>query len=101
MISYEVNRPGDPEQQQARTRRSFERAMELSQGLSVAPLVTYAEAVALPQADHVEFQRLLEEALAIDTDAAPDLRLSNLVLQRRARWLLGRLDELFLLPETD
>ena len=101
LISYEVNRPGDPEQQQARSKRSFERALELSQGQSAAPLVAYAEAVALPQADHVEFQRLLEEALAIDPDAAPDLRLSNLVLQRRARWLLGRLDELFLLPETD
>ena len=101
LISYEVNRPGDPEQQQARTRHSFERAMELSQGLSVAPLVAYAEAVALPAADHVEFQRLLEQALAIDAHATPELRLTNLVLQRRARWLLGRLDELFLLPETD
>lgn len=101
LISYEVNRPGAPDQQQARSRRSFERAMQLGRGLSVAPLVAYAEAVALPAGDHAEFQRLLREALAIDPDLAPDMRLSNLVLQRRARWLLERLDELFLLPETD
>jgi len=101
LISYELNRPGDPERQLAASRRAFERAVLLSGGLSVAPLVTYAEAVALPAGDHVEFQRLLHEALAIDPAAAPAMQLSNLVLQRRARWLLERLDELFLLPETD
>ena len=39
---------------------------------------------------------LLDRALAIDPDAKPEWRLENLVMQRRARWLLAREDELFL-----
>jgi predicted anti-sigma-YlaC factor YlaD len=47
----------------------------------------------------VEFKSLLKRALEIDTNAKPEWRLENLVLQRRARWLLSRVEELFLLPE--
>jgi predicted anti-sigma-YlaC factor YlaD len=39
----------------------------------------------------------LNQALAINPDAKPEWRLANLVMQRRARWLLARTDELFLL----
>jgi len=39
---------------------------------------------------------MLEKALAIDPDKDPDHRLANLVAQRRARWLLGHMGELFL-----
>jgi predicted anti-sigma-YlaC factor YlaD len=46
--------------------------------------------------DREEFTRLLKRALAIDVDRAPDQRLANLVSQRRARWLLGKTDELFI-----
>jgi predicted anti-sigma-YlaC factor YlaD len=38
---------------------------------------------------------LLKQALAIDPDARPEWRLSNIVMQRRARWLLSREEELF------
>ena len=37
-------------------------------------------------------EALLKRALAVDPDARPEWRLSNLVSQRRARWLLGRED---------
>jgi len=33
--------------------------------------------------------------LALDVGKAPEWRLVNLVMQRRARWLLGRSDKLF------
>jgi predicted anti-sigma-YlaC factor YlaD len=46
--------------------------------------------------NRAEFKSLLEKALAIDADAHPSDRLANLVAQRRARWLLSRIDELFL-----
>ena len=36
--------------------------------------------------------------LAIDVDARPEWRLANLIMQRRARWLLSREDDLFLDP---
>jgi predicted anti-sigma-YlaC factor YlaD len=42
-----------------------------------------------------EFRSLLERALAVNPEAAPEARLVNLVMQRRAKWLLARTDELF------
>jgi hypothetical protein len=37
----------------------------------------------------------LRQALQVDADARPEWRLANLVMQRRARRLLDRADELF------
>jgi len=39
---------------------------------------------------------LLQQALAINPDVKPEWRLANLVMQRRAKWLLSRTDQLFL-----
>ena len=58
-----------------------------------------AESVAVQKQDAREFRSLLDRALAINPDAEPQRRLANLVMQRRARWLLSRTDELFLTPE--
>jgi predicted anti-sigma-YlaC factor YlaD len=54
--------------------------------------------VCVPERARAEFVTLLNQALAIDADADPDRRLETLIMQRRARWLLARSDELFL-PE--
>ena len=42
-----------------------------------------------------EFDQRLKQALAIDVDEKPEWRLTNLVMQRRAQWLLSREEELF------
>ena len=44
--------------------------------------------------DRAQFEALLNQALGVDVNARPDWRLANLVMQRRARWLLSRTDEL-------
>jgi predicted anti-sigma-YlaC factor YlaD len=96
LITYEMSRArasGDPAQ---RARKHFERAMQLSNGKDASPLVALAEAVTIQIQDENEFESLLNRALAIDPDAHPDNRLVNLVMQRRARWLLSRKSELFL-----
>jgi predicted anti-sigma-YlaC factor YlaD len=80
-------------------REHYERALELSGGTSAALFVTWAESVSVPMQDAVEFRAMLERALAIDPDDHEENRLMNLVSQRRARWLLGRIDDLFLDPE--
>ena len=98
MIGYEMIRQGVQGDPEARAMKHFDRAMELGQGQSVGPLVSLAEAVAVQKQDRAQFTSLLNRALAIDADAAPEQRLSNLLSQRRARWLLGRMDELFLNP---
>ena len=59
-------------------------------------MVTMAENVSISTQDRKEFTDLLSQALAIDADEIPEWRLSNLVMQRRANWLLSRIDDLFL-----
>jgi predicted anti-sigma-YlaC factor YlaD len=80
-------------------RRHFERAVALSKGGRVSPYVTMAQSVSVMTQNRAEFDRLLHQALAVDPDRDPTQRLATLVLQRRARMLLQREDDLFL--ETD
>ena len=87
---------GNPEEQQKLMRQHFERAVELSQGKRAGTFVSFAENACVPAQNSAEFQSLLEKALAVDPDADPDNRLANLVAQRRARWLLNHIDDLFL-----
>jgi predicted anti-sigma-YlaC factor YlaD len=96
LITYEMSRSGGSGDSPERSRRHFERAMELSGQQQAGPLVSYAEAVMVPGQDRAQFEGLLKRALAINPDLRPEFRLVNLVMQRRARWLLGRIDELFL-----
>ncbi len=96
MITYEMSRSGATGDPAARARKHFERAMVLSKGTDASPLVALAEAVTIQKQDVKEFESLLHQALAINPDANPDIRLRNAVMQRRACWLLSRQSELFL-----
>lgn len=77
-------------------RAHFARAVELTGGKSAGPYVQLARSVSVPAQDAAEFRRLLEQALAIDPDAVPGLRLANLIAQRQARELLRRIEDFFL-----
>jgi predicted anti-sigma-YlaC factor YlaD len=96
MISYEMSRSGVTGDPAVRAHKHFERAMALSKGTDASPLVAFAEAVTIQKQDVKAFESLLNQALAVNLDAGPDLRLRNTVMQRRARWLLSRESELFL-----
>jgi predicted anti-sigma-YlaC factor YlaD len=98
-ISYELARQGAAGDAVERSRQHFNRAMELSRSQLAGPCVALAESVSIKQQNAKEFKSLLEQALAINADARPEWRLENLVMQRRARWLLTRMDDLFLLAE--
>ncbi len=95
-IAYEMGKPGDAAEAAKRARKHFDRAVELSGGLDASPYLSLAEAVAIPGQDKKEFETLLGKALEIDVEARPELKLSNTVFQRRAKWLLSRKDRLFL-----
>jgi predicted anti-sigma-YlaC factor YlaD len=99
MISFEPARQGQPGDALTRIKPHFERAKELSQGQLAGPYVAYAETVSVQKQNANEFKSLLQQALTINPDARPEWRLENLVTQQRARWLLSRLDELFLSAE--
>jgi hypothetical protein len=95
LITYESSRLAGEGEFPVRSRKHFQRAMELSGGKMASPLVALAETVSVFQQNRKEFQSLLEQALAIDPDAKQEWRLANLIAQRRARWLLKRTEQLF------
>ena len=59
-------------------------------------MVSYAESVAVPRQDRQAFRQELEKALAVPPGGIKEQTLTNLLAQKRARWLLGRADELFI-----
>jgi predicted anti-sigma-YlaC factor YlaD len=100
LITFEAARTGvTAEEQQKLMRVHFNRAIELSKGKRAGTYVSFAENACLPAQNAAEFKSMLEKALAVDADADPDNRLATLVAQRRARWLLKHIDELFLESE--
>jgi predicted anti-sigma-YlaC factor YlaD len=96
LITYEMSRPGGTGDPAARAREHFERALALTKGLEAGPMVSFAEAVCVQKQDLKQFEALLQQALTINLDVKPECRLVNLVMQRRAKWLLSRTDQLFL-----
>lgn len=78
-----------------RARDHFEKDLACAQGRRAFPYVTYAESVSVARQDKAQFRELMEKALAIDVSHPDDQRLANLLAQKRARWQLGRLEELF------
>ena len=94
-LGLTMSEPGPEPARVSRARRHLARAIELSGGRQAAPYVAFVESVSVPTGDRAEFASLLGTALAIDPDSAPAVRLSNVLFQRRARWLEGRAEQLF------
>jgi predicted anti-sigma-YlaC factor YlaD len=92
-VAYEAMRPGgDPKA----ARVHFDRALALSGGTRASLYVSFAEGISVATQNRAEFRRLLSSALAISPDADPAQRLATTLAQRRARWLEGRIEDLFL-----
>ena len=94
-VTLAAAKPGGPTDP-TRINAHYERAVQLSRGMSAGLYVSYAEAVSLQRENKQEFRAMLEKAIAIDPERQPRDRLATLVAQRRARWLLNRIDALFL-----
>jgi predicted anti-sigma-YlaC factor YlaD len=82
---------GDPK----RARQHFDRAIALQKGQAPGPYVALATGVSVPERNRVEFETLLKQAIAVDPDADPSVRLATLITQRRARALLDQVDTRF------
>ena len=101
LITMESIRVGlKPEEKEQRMKQFFDRAVKLSGGAHASAYVGYAENATVPAQNRAEFKALLAKALAVNPDEKPEARLFNLVAQRRARWLLGRVDELFVKSDS-
>jgi len=74
----------------------YQEALRLSRGLKASPHMTYAESISVPGQDRAGFTSALEEALAVDATEPNDQRLVNVLMHKRAGWLLERVDEYFI-----
>jgi predicted anti-sigma-YlaC factor YlaD len=101
LISYESARQGAKGDYAERCKMHFDRAVSLTNGDLAGPYVAYAESVSLPKQNRAEFEAMLKKALAVNPDNRIEWRLNNVVMQRRARWLMSREDDLFLEPATE
>lgn len=96
MMTFELSRPAGGDEAYTRARDHFQRLVETTDAGRASVFVTFAESASIQRQDRAEFATLLERALAIDPASRPSTRLANLASQQRARWLLGRIDDLFL-----
>jgi predicted anti-sigma-YlaC factor YlaD len=74
----------------------YEEALRLSRGLKASPHVTCAESISVAEQDRTAFTSALEKALAVDAMEPNDQRLVNILMHKRATWLLERVDEYFI-----
>ena len=79
-----------------RAREHYEKALGFAKGRRAFPHLTFGESVSVAKQDKAQFVEMMEKALAVDATRPDDQRLANLLAQKRARWQLGRLDELFI-----
>ena len=92
VATFEAARPGGSQQQALAW---FDLAIEQSAGRSAGVLLAKAEGYSLPAGDRIQFENLLQQALAIRDAANSPLVTQNQVMHRRARWLLEQADDLF------
>lgn len=92
LVTYEGGRPSG---NRARAREYYARGLEISGGGTAGLHLALAETVSVREQNLAEFRRLLDAALAVDLDAWPERRVANTLAQRRARWLKGRIPDLF------
>jgi predicted anti-sigma-YlaC factor YlaD len=90
--TFEAARPGGSQKQAL---AYFDLAIAQSGGKSAGALLAKAEGHAQPAGDREQFERLLNQALAIKDEAGSPQSLQNEVMRRRARWLLDKTDDLF------
>jgi predicted anti-sigma-YlaC factor YlaD len=80
----------------AKAREHFARAQALAGKADTTSLMALATTVCVNEQNAVEFKKLLEQVLAFDPESSPANRLVNILNQRKARWLLGHVDDFFI-----
>ena len=98
LITYSMARPDLTEPPAEVAKRHYARALELAHGKLAGPHVSYAQAVCVALEDRACFDQAIQAALAVNPDAAPEHRLENVLMQRRAAWLASQADHWFLPP---
>ena len=95
MITYTMNNPEIAGESEKLARQYFDTAVNVSNGMDLGPYIAIAESVSKLNQNRNEFIQLLNQALDIDINSNPDLRLANIISRKRAEWLLANVDEFF------
>jgi len=73
----------------------YEKALIASDSLDASLFVSYAELIDKKFQDRDAFEKKLDLVLNMDVEKDKDFRLSNIIAQERAKWLLSKTDEIF------
>lgn len=91
LMVFEASRPAMMGGSLALAKHYYELAYSCSQGRSAGLFVSYGESICVQEQDREQFIEMMERALGVKAGGVTD-RLAK----RRARWLLKRIDDLFL-----
>jgi predicted anti-sigma-YlaC factor YlaD len=94
-IAYEGGRSEAMGGSAERARAHYRRAVEITGGKKASAHVALATTVAVREQDVEGFRALLEKALAVDPQEVKKWRLSNILAQQKAEWLLGHIPDFF------
>lgn len=98
-VSFDTSRSEAQGGGPASSKRHLDQAQALCKGHKLGSLVSYAEGVLIQQQKKAEFVELMQRV--VNTDVYQDdpawrkNRLANIIARERARWLLGKLSDLF------
>ena len=74
----------------------FNKARDYSNGLDALIFVSYAELIHKPDQNKIDFIKTLEKSLSINTRKDSYFKISNIIAQKRAKWLLSNLENYFI-----
>ncbi len=95
MISYTVSRPDPPVNIRETAQLFFDKSVASSRNQDASPYISFAENISIKEQNKEEFIRLTNYVLDMDINQNPDLRLSNIISQERARWLQSKVEDYF------
>ena len=76
-------------------RKHFAEAIRIQKGQLPGPYIELAEGQSIFNQDRAEFEKLMNQAIALDPNVQPSVRLVTLIMQGRAKGMLEHIDELF------
>lgn len=79
-----------------KAREHFQKAVELSGGMSTSAYLSLATTVCIKEQNLEEFKALLQKVLEIDIEADRENRLVNILNQRKAVWYLEHVENFFI-----
>ncbi len=96
LCAFYAAAPADFGGNAARARFCYEESLRISKGKLPDPYVVYAQSLCVPANDSAGFAEALGKALAVSPDDMPDSRLSTVIMQKKAQWLLEHREDYFI-----